>query len=77
MGTGGSKIPSPGMPSEQPFPGIGLNDLYIVGKVAPSSTHFTRELVKNVSARGFSYAISPKTRIFYDTPPQSFNDSLD
>ena len=36
----------PGKSPKQPLPGIGLHDPYMVGKLAPNLTHFTRELVK-------------------------------
>ena len=46
-GGGDTTIPSPGRSPKQSLPGIGLHDpLYMVGKLAPNSTHFTRGLVK-------------------------------
>ena len=57
--TGGdTTIPSPGRSPKQPLPGIGLhNPLYMVGKLAPSSTHFTRGLVKYVPGRDYFRAV--------------------
>ena len=46
---GGTTIPSPGRSPKQPLPGI--KD-YMIGKLAPNSTHFTRGFVKYVSGRG-------------------------
>ena len=46
-GGGDTTISSPGMSPKQPLPGIGSYMIpYIVGKLAPNSTHFARGLVK-------------------------------
>ena len=46
-GGGDTTISSPGMSPKQPLPGIGSYMIpYIVGKLAPNSTHFARGVVK-------------------------------
>ena len=51
--------------------------LYIAGKLAPSSTHFTRGLVKYVPGRGYCRVVPSHNGINlrYPPPPQSSNDS--
>ena len=45
--------------------GRGYNDSvpYMVGKLAPDATHFTRGLVKYIPGRGYFRAVHPKTGI--------------
>ena len=42
---------------------------YMVGKLAPSSSHLTRELVKYVSGRGCFYAVSYQNGYKFVTSP--------
>ena len=53
-------------------------NLYMVGKLAPNSTHFTSGLVKDVPGRGYFRAIPSQHGDKFATPPppQSLNDSM-
>ena len=50
---------------------------YMVVKLAPTSTHFNRGLVKYIPGRGYFRAVSSKTgtNLLHPRPPQSLNDS--
>ena len=45
-----------------PFRGSGYMIPYMVGKLAPSSSHLTRGFVKHVPGRAISVPLTPKTR---------------
>ena len=49
----------------------------MVGKLAPNSTHSTRELVKYVSGRGYFRAVSSQNgeKVVTFPPPPSLNES--
>ena len=52
--------------------------LYMVGKLAPNSSHLTRGLVKYVSSRGYFRTVSSQNGdkiITAPAPPQSLNGS--
>ena len=71
-GGGDTTIPPPGRSPKQSLPGIGLRHPHMVGKLAPNSTHFTRELVKYVPGRGFFRAVpSQNGEKFVTSPPPS------
>ena len=42
---------------------------YIVGKLAPNSSHLTRELVKSVPGRGYFHAVPSQNGDKYVTSP--------
>ena len=44
-------------------------NLYMVGKLAPNSTHFTSGLVKDVPGRGYFRAIPSQHGDKFATPP--------
>ena len=50
---------------------------YMVGKLAPNSSHLTRGLVKYIPGRGYSVPFPPKTgtNLLHPRPPQSLNES--
>ena len=50
---------------------------YMVGKLAPNSSHLTRGLVKYVPGRGYFRAISSQNgdKFVTSPPPQSLNGS--
>ena len=59
-------IPSPGRSQEQSLHGTGLHDpLYVIVKLAPNRTPFTRGLVTYV----------PRKRYFRVTPPKTGKNS--
>ena len=52
---------------------------YMVGKLAPISSHLTRGLVKYVPGRGYFRAVSSQNGVKFvtsPTPPQSLNGSV-
>ena len=52
---------------------------YMVGKLAPSTSHLTRGLVKYVSGRGYFRAVPSQNGYKFVTsppPPQSLNGSF-
>ena len=53
-----STISSPGGSPKQPFRGWDYMIRYMVGKLAPNSSHLTRGLVKYVPGRGYFRAVS-------------------
>ena len=62
-----------------PFRGQDYMIPYMVGKLAPNPTHFTRGFVKYVPVRGYFRAVSSQNGDKFVTspppPPQSLNDS--
>ena len=77
IGEGGdTMISSPGRSPKQPLLGSEYMIPYMVGKLAPNSSHLTRGLVKFVPGRGNFRAVSYQKRDNFFTslpPPQSLN----
>ena len=70
IGDGGdTTISSPGSSPKQPLPWIGLHDPYMVGRLAPNSSHLTRGLFKYVPGRGFFRFVSSQNGDKFVTPP--------
>ena len=73
-------ISSPGRSPNSPFRGNDYKILYMIGKLAPNSSHFTRGLVKYVPGRGYFRAVSSQNGDKLVTsappPPQSLNGSI-